>query len=264
MTRRTRRLIFELGLMALLFGGSLMTAQDKPEPTFAEVVKMPVVYSVPGMDRAAVRTALVYRTVEGRGLEMDVYLPPDLNPGERRPAILFVHGGPVGAGMKPKGMGVFKSYGALAAASGFVGVTFDHRYYGPGSLMDADQDVAALEAHVRAQAADLHVDEERLALWAFSGGGPFLSRALRERPAHVRAVVAYYPVLDLRALPPGPRRSRRSRRGRGFPPRRSSARASDPSRPCSSHGRAATTRGSSQRWRLSCARACRGERPSSS
>lgn len=134
---------------------------------------------------------------------MDVYLPPGLGPGERRPAILFVHGGPVGEGMKPKGMGVFKSYGALAAASGFVGVTFDHRYYGPASLTEADQDVAALEAHVRAQAADLHVDEERLALWAFSGGGPFLSRTLRERPAHVRVVVAYYPVLDLREAASG-------------------------------------------------------------
>ena len=109
----------------------------------------------------------------------------------------------MGAGMKPKGMGVFKSYGALAAASGFIGVTFDHRYYEPRLAPEADQDVAALVAHVRAQAADLHVDEERLALWAFSGGGPFLSRSLRERPAYVRALVAYYPVLDLRQLPPG-------------------------------------------------------------
>lgn len=242
LTRRTRRLL-ELALVPLVVGGVLVTAQDKPEPTFAEIVKMPVVYSVPGMDRVAVRSALVYRTVEGRGLEMDVYTAPDLGPGERRPAILFVHGGPVGVGMKPKGMGVFKSYGALAAASGFIGVTFDHRYYAPGLAPEADQDVAALVAHVRARAADLHVDEERLALWAFSGGGPFLSASLRERPAYLRALVAYYAVLDLRKLAPGPRRNRPWRNGRGFPPRPSWRRASDHCRRFSSRGRDATTHG---------------------
>jgi dienelactone hydrolase len=56
---------------------------------------------------------------------------------------------------------------------------------------------------VRADADALGIDPDRIGLWAFSGGGPFLSAALRDRPSFVRAIVAFYAVLDLRAKPPG-------------------------------------------------------------
>jgi acetyl esterase/lipase len=101
-------------------------------------------------------------------------------------------------------MGVFVSYGELLAASGFVAVSFDHRFLSAARLSDARADVADLVAHVRANAASLGLDPERLALWAFSGGGPLLSAGLRERPGWLRAVVAYYAVLDLQQPPPGP------------------------------------------------------------
>lgn len=42
--------------------------------------------------------------------------------------------------------------------------------------------------YVRTHATELHVDPERIALWYFSGGGPQLSWALRERPSFVRCV----------------------------------------------------------------------------
>lgn len=57
--------------------------------------------------------------------------------------------------------------------------------------------------HVRANADALRVDRDRLAVWAFSGGGSFLSRFLRERPAYVRALASYYATLDSRVLPAG-------------------------------------------------------------
>ena len=117
--------------------------------------------------------------------------------------MILIHGGPLprtGA----KNMGVFVSYGELLAASGFVAVSFDHRFLSAARLSDAGADVADLVVHVRTNAASLGVDPERLALWAFSGGGPFLSAALRERPGWLRAVVAYYAVLDLQQPPPGP------------------------------------------------------------
>ena len=266
LTRRTRRLIFELGLMALLSGGSLMTAQDKPEPTFAEMVKMPVVYSVPGMDRVAVPLrASSTGPSRGGASRWTSTLPPDLGPGERRPAILFVHGGPVGAGMKPEGTWASSSpYGALAAASGFVGVTFDHRYYGPGlGSWTPTRTWPPSRPTCAPRRPTLHVDEERLALWAFSGGGPFLSRALRERPAHVARRGRVLPgARPARRWPPGPRRSRRSRRRtrlspaaqlgpgeRPFPPA--------PHRPGGTRRRVAPLDGG----RLSCARACSGGAP---
>jgi acetyl esterase/lipase len=173
---------------------------DKKNPPFEEMVRMRVVLRLPGMDAAQVRRDLVYRTAAGQPLHMDVYSPP--GPPHARPAVILVHGGPLprtGA----KNMGVFVSYGELLAASGFVAVAFDHRFLAPDRLVDAREDVAEVVARVRSGAESLGVDPDRLALWAFSGGGPLLTAPLRERPSWLRAVVAYYAVLDLRQPPPG-------------------------------------------------------------
>jgi acetyl esterase/lipase len=152
------------------------------------------------MEAVEARRNIVYRTVAGEALHMDVISPP--GPPRARPAVILVHGGPIprtGA----KNMGVFVSYGELLAASGFVAVAFDHRFLAPDRLADASEDMAALVARVRSDAGSLGIDRDRLALWAFSGGGPLLAAALRERPGWLRGVVAYYTVLDLQQPPPG-------------------------------------------------------------
>jgi acetyl esterase/lipase len=164
------------------------------------MVRMRIVLSVPGMDAVSARRDLVYKAAEGRPLHMDVYSPPGL--ARSRPAVILVHGGPIPK-VGAKNMGVFVSYGELLAASGFVAVAFDHRFLAPGRLADAGGDVADLVAHVRTTAPSLGLDPDRIALWAFSGGGPFLAAPLRERPAWLRAVAAYYAVLDLQQPPPG-------------------------------------------------------------
>ena len=59
---------------------------------------------------------------------MDLYLPPDAAPDRPLPVVVFVHGGPVRAGLPlaPKDWGIFQSYGALAAAAGMAGVGLWH------------------------------------------------------------------------------------------------------------------------------------------
>ena len=183
--------------VAALQGGPSV---EKRNPPFEEMVRMRVVVTVPGMEAVSVRRDLVYKTADGQPLHMDVYSPP--GPARPRPAVLLVHGGPIPK-LGAKGMGVFVSYGELLAASGFVAVAFDHRFLAPARLSDAGADVADLVTHVRGNAAALGVDPERLALWAFSGGGPFLAAPLRERPPWLRAVIAYYAILDLQEPPPG-------------------------------------------------------------
>ena len=171
------------------------------------VIAARVVYTVDGMDAVEVRRDLVYKTVDDTGLAMDVYLPAGLADGERRPAVLFVHGGPMPPGValppdvpRPKNWGVFESYGEIVAASGFVGITFNHRYRSLTALDDSTSDLAAAMDYVREHAAEVHADPERLALWVFSGAGPHLSLVLRERPAYVRCLVSFYPVLDFAAF----------------------------------------------------------------
>jgi acetyl esterase/lipase len=171
------------------------------QPSFEQLVRMEVVHRVPGMQDVTVRRDLSYAAGDP-GLLMDVYRPPVAAPDSLLPAVLMVHGGP-GPKLGAKDMGVFTSYGRLLAASGVVAVTFNHRFLGGERLLDAAADVEAAEAYVRGNARDLGVDAERLAFWAFSGGGPFLSLALRGAPTRVRAVVAYYAALDIQEKAPG-------------------------------------------------------------
>jgi acetyl esterase/lipase len=183
--------------LAVIQGGQIL---EKKNPTFEAMIRMRVVFSVPGMDVVSVRRDLVYKIADAQPLHMDVYSPS--GPPRSRPAVILIHGGPIpktGA----KNMAVFVSYGELLAASGFVAVAFDHRFLAPARLADAGADVADLVAHIRKSAGSLGVDPERLAVWAFSGGGPFLAVPLRERPTWLRAVVAYYAILDLQQPPPG-------------------------------------------------------------
>jgi len=170
-------------------------------PPFEQLIRMEIVHRVPGMDAVAVERGRVYASPSGEDLTMDVYRPPSGAAG-MRPAVLLVHGGPIPK-LGAKNMAVFTSYGRLLAASGFVAAAFDHRFLAPERLVDAAGDVAAAVAHVRDHADALGVDPERLAIWVFSGGGPFLSLALKGAPPWVRAGLAFYAALDLREKPPG-------------------------------------------------------------
>jgi dienelactone hydrolase len=156
-----------------------------------------IVYPVDAKDAARVRRGLVYRSDDGKDLLMDVYTPPGR---QRSPAVLFVHGGPIHPLMpEPRTWGIYISYGELAAASGFAGVTFNHRFYSPETFETAQADAKAAVEYVRANADELGIDPDRICLWAFSGGGPLLAWAWRERPAHVRGLVGFYPFLTLDA-----------------------------------------------------------------
>jgi acetyl esterase/lipase len=161
-----------------------------------------IVYRVDGMERIAPKRNLVYRSDNGTDLLMDVYVPLDVSPGTRLPAMLFVHG-PIPADMQPpKDWGDFRSYGELAAASGLIGVTFNHRFHTPIPFPESQADVLAAIDYVRAHGAELHVDSERIGLWLFSGSGPHASWVLREQPSYLRCLLAFYPVLDMRHVVP--------------------------------------------------------------
>ncbi len=60
---------------------------------------------------------------------LDVHTTPGTR--GRRPAVVFIHGCPIPADHVPRDSAVFTGYGALAAAAGLVGITFDHPLHGP-------------------------------------------------------------------------------------------------------------------------------------
>ena len=172
--------------------------QQRQDPPWLKLfVNKRIVYQVPGMRSVKVKKNLVYKRADNGDLLMDVYSPK--TPQKRLPAVLFVHGGRVPANLltTPKDWAVYVSFGELVAASGFAGVTFNHRFHTWESLPDAQSDVMDAIKYVRDHAATLGVDSERIVLWTISAGGIFLSRPLQERPAYLKSIVAYYSQMDL-------------------------------------------------------------------
>lgn len=166
------------------------------EKAFADAVSRPVLYQVRGTEDVRVRKNVTYKREGGAQLMADFYMPRDV---AKAPIVIFIHGGvPSDIPVKPKDWGVYQSWGRLVAASGFLGVTFNHRLgYPEPHLRDAASDVDAIIRYVRANAPELHADGDRICLAAFSAGGPLLSPALRDRPPHIRCIVSMYNYLDI-------------------------------------------------------------------
>ncbi len=175
----------------------------EPMPPFDVLVRLPAVLKLPGMEQAVVRKDLTYKTIGQQELGFDLFRPGDVAPEVPLPLVVLVHGGPIPEGASAKNMGIFQSLGRLLAASGLAGVAFSHRFYRTSMLLEAAGDLRDALRHLRDGALGYGLDAERVALWAFSGGGPLLSSSLRDAAPYLKALVAYYAVLDLRERPPG-------------------------------------------------------------
>ncbi|HEU5235783.1 MAG TPA: alpha/beta hydrolase [Pyrinomonadaceae bacterium] len=193
-------------LLSILFLSLATTAaptaaQNNLPPEVREMarkVMMPVVYKVPGMDKVKVVENLKYIKTADPNVLMDVYLPPDLTAGDKRPAVIFVHGG-AKTEWTAKDWGIYTTWGRLVAASGFVGVTFTHRLEYPNkSLENGAQDVRAAIDYVRTNADKHNVDKDRICLIAFSAGGPMLSLGMRGDTPYVRCLIGFYAFMDIR------------------------------------------------------------------
>jgi acetyl esterase/lipase len=153
------------------------------------------------MDDVQVHTNRRYRPAEDSALLLDAYIPSGLSRSDRRPAVLLIHGG-VAPGVLAKDWPLFQTWGRVLAASGFVGITFNHRLGFPkANLVQAGADVRAAIAYARDNAEELHVDRDRVCLLGFSAGGPLLGCGLEPNTEFVRCMVAFYAFLDIRHSP---------------------------------------------------------------
>ena len=138
-----------------------------------------VVYTLPGMETVSVRHEQTDRHAGAGTLDIDLYYPPTTTAGRQAPAVLFVTGFPdAGAqqmlGCRLKDMGAYVSWAQLAAASGWVGITY--------SNIDPQADARAVLEYVRQHAASLGIDRNRLAVWACSGNVPNALSVLMHNP----------------------------------------------------------------------------------
>lgn len=174
--------------------------------------KTPVVYTVPGMNRAVVRSNLVFDASTATPLALDAYLPRGLRKGERRPAIVFISGAE-----RVRDWRWFITWGQLAAAHGLVGIVPDKRYPRRFDGTRAGfEDTEKLLAFLKTQGHNVGVDPQRICLWTFSAGGRLTSvgfqadtsdgsngpggtrqAGMPALPVSVRCLVSFYGVLDM-------------------------------------------------------------------
>jgi acetyl esterase/lipase len=162
-----------------------------PDPFAARAV-----LDLPSMESAVVVKDIVSKT----GRTLDVYRSPEFD-DQVLPAVVFVPGdAPEEVIANAKNWGQYVSWGQLVALFGLAAVTTNHRSTnGFRDLEGAAQDVDAAVDCVRKNGPDLRIDSERIAIWTCSAGAPFALRtALRDRPPYMRALVAFYSIMDLR------------------------------------------------------------------
>jgi acetyl esterase/lipase len=148
-----------------------------------------------------------YADHDGTKLSGDLYLPKGAT---KAPVIIAVHGG----GWQNGNRAGYKYWGPFLAKNGYALFAISYRLGKPGMYPRAVYDVKSAVQFVRAKAADLNIDPDRIGLWGDSAGGQlvdlvalagdeFKSEYRNDpnagTPANVKSVIAFYGVQDMLA-----------------------------------------------------------------
>jgi len=121
--------------------------------------------------------------------------------GGQLPAVVFVPG-PVPAALpvQPRDWQFYRGYGRLAAGRDLVAVVPVLSFHGEPDVPAATEQLADIIDEVRAMPG---VDPDRIAIWAFSGGGWLIGRWLAESPTWLRCLALSYPAMGDDPVQPG-------------------------------------------------------------
>jgi hypothetical protein len=120
--------------------------------------------------------------------DFDLYLPGD----GPRPAVVLVPGPTPPDSPAQREWPLFRGYGRLMASRGMVGVVVNVPYHSP---VEWEAPSKALPGIVEAVRERPEVDADRVAVWAFSGGGLLVGRWFADSPAWLRCLALTYPLL---------------------------------------------------------------------
>jgi len=149
---------------------------------------------------------VVYKKVGDRQLHLNIFEPPGFKPTDRRAAFVSIHGGGW-TGLDPRRQYPFAAH---FADLGMVGISVEYRLVKPNSgttVFDCVKDGRSAVRYVRAHAAELGVDPQKIVTNGGSAGGHVaagtaLFDGIDEAGDDTavscvpNAVVLYFPVID--------------------------------------------------------------------
>lgn len=149
---------------------------------------------------------VVYKNVGERELHLNIFEPLGFKPGDKRPCFLSIHGGGW-TGFSPR-----RQYPAAAhfAKQGMVAISVEYRLAQKGSdttVFDCVKDARSAMRYVRAHAAELGIDPQKIAANGGSAGGHLaaglalfdgVDEAGEDTSVSClpNALVLFYPVID--------------------------------------------------------------------
>ena len=203
--------------VAVLYFGAAQPASVGIVPTSGGEAK--IIYPTLGKDFPAAEHVtpeiVIVKAPDGLEIHNQLFLPKDLKPGEKRPAMIFVHGGPIRQMLPAYHYMQFYhwayAYNQWLASQGYVVLSVNYRSgigYGR-SFRQAEktnargnseyQDVLAAGRYLQTRA---DVDPTRVGIWGLSYGGLLTAQALARNSdlfvagADLAGVHLYGPSLD--------------------------------------------------------------------
>lgn len=134
---------------------------------------------------------VLYGTANGKPLRLDAYLPPS-DGGERRPAVILIHGGGFRSGDKAS----FEPEARHLTRFGWVAFSINYRLDEQFAFPAELDDVRAAVDWVRAHAADYEVDADTIGVLGESAGGT-LAALLATTDPGITAAVSWSGPMDL-------------------------------------------------------------------
>ena len=182
-------LVFPICLLVLLMPFNLKTsAQQNTQSKSRE--KGAVVFDIPGTDNVIVKKEIIYQSVTGSALTMDIYYPPNFDFKSKIPAVIIVLGYPDMAGQrllgsKFKNYITFISWCKIIAASGMAAIVYES--VNPG------QDILALSNYLKSNESELGIDNSKIGAFTLSAHSPTTINEVLTGPSNIfKCAVVYY------------------------------------------------------------------------
>lgn len=179
---------FFIGLVCVTNSAIAQTAPQTRQRSQLDGTVWGVVYDVPATRNVKVNRDVPFLSDSRGTLKMDVYAPPKMKTGEKRPAVVFINGiGDFGDG-KVKDWEIYKTWARLIAANGFVGITMD------ADAERVPQSIQALFDTLEKNGAKHGIDAGKIGIYAASANVSQATEYLMRANAAkgVRAAVLYY------------------------------------------------------------------------